>query len=98
MRVVPLEGRAPAAAGGPTHFDMLAFKWTGDGIVTFRVRAAHGAWSSWQRADDDPTWTGASTAFQVRRSGVVRDLRAYELWSRVLATPMRSLASAGEPA
>jgi N-acetylmuramoyl-L-alanine amidase len=98
MRVVPLDGRAPAAAGAPAHFNMLAFKWAGGGAVTFRARVARGRWSDWQPADGDPTWTGAAVAFQVRRHGAVRDLRAYELWSRVDAQPVRALAGAGEPA
>jgi flagellar hook assembly protein FlgD len=98
MRVVPLDGRVPAAAGQAAHFNMLGFKWSGGGSVSFRVRTAHGRWSGWQPAEDDPAWTGSSAAFRVRRAGTVRDLHAYELWSRVTSVPTRTLASAGEPA
>ncbi len=99
MRVVPLDGRSPAAAEAPMHFNMLAFKWSGDGSVTFRVRADPGSLDRpGSLADDDPTWTGAAVAFEVRRKGAVRNLHAYELWSRVTSAPARTLASAGEPA
>ena len=100
MHVQPLPDgpRSLAAAGAAMHFNMLAFKWKGSGTVVFRTHRLHGRWSAWQDVDDDPTWTGGSDAFQIRRVGAVRDVRAYELWSRVIASPLRTLSSAGSPA
>jgi flagellar hook assembly protein FlgD len=99
MRVDPLPAgpRALAAVRPAAHFNMLAVKWVGAGTVELRVHRLHGRWGAWQPADDDVMWTGGSDAFQVRRRGHVRRLRAYELWSRVASAP-RAPASAAEPA
>ena len=99
MREQPLpEGpRTLAVAHPAAHFNMLALKWAGGGTIELRVHRLHGRFGEWQRADDDVMWTGAADAFQVRRRGDVRRLRAYELWSRVTSAP-RALASATQPA
>src|SRR5512141_43304 len=113
MRVqdVPLGSRSLAAAPAPMHFNMLALHWLGPGTVLYRTRRLHGGWSSWVAADADLApdggtgrwhdgnleWTGASDAFQFRRVGAVRRLRAYELWSRVTTRASRHLAQAGLP-
>ncbi|HEU5373663.1 MAG TPA: N-acetylmuramoyl-L-alanine amidase, partial [Gaiellaceae bacterium] len=100
MRVeqLPAGPRTLEAAKPESHFNMLAFKWTGNGTVDFRVRSLRGRWSAWQLADDDVMWVGASRALQVRRHGGVDRLWAYELWSRVTSAPPRALAAASQPA
>jgi flagellar hook assembly protein FlgD len=113
MRVqeVPLGSRTLAASPASMHFNMLGVHWTGAGSVAFRTHRLHGGWTAWTEADADAApdagtgawhdgslvWTGASDAFQFRRTGVVRRLRAYELWSRVTASPSRTLSQAGSP-
>ena len=97
VQVLPDGARSLAGASESAHFNMLAFKWKGSGSILFRWHRLHGRWSGWEAADDDPTWTGGSGSFQIRRVGTVHDVRAYELWSRVLATSTRSLAEAGSP-
>jgi flagellar hook assembly protein FlgD len=113
MRVqdVPLGLRSLAAAPAPMRFNMLAVHWVGSGEVRYRTHRLRGQWSPWLAADADEApdgaagpwhdgnleWTGASDAFQFRRVGPVRRLRAYELWSRVTARAPRQLAQAGLP-
>jgi len=103
--------RALDAAPPAIHFNMLAFHWTGHGAVSYRTRGLHGAWTAWTEADADAApdggtgvwrdgnleWTGASDAFQLRRRGDIRRLRAYELWARVTTAPSRHVAEAGSP-
>jgi hypothetical protein len=100
MRIerLPRPARALEAVTPAARFNMLAFKWTGNGTVDFRVRSLRDRWSSWQRADDDVMWVGGARALQVRRRGEVGHLRAYELWSRVTSAAPRALAAAAEPA
>jgi hypothetical protein len=114
MRVqdVPLGPRSLAAARSPMHFNMLALHWMGRGAVSYRVHRLHGRWTSWIEADADVApdggtgpwrvgnldWTGAADGIEFRRRGVVRRLRAYELWSRVTAKPARRVSAAGTPA
>jgi flagellar hook assembly protein FlgD len=103
---VPL-GRSLADTPRRVNFNMLGLRWLGTGAVSYRTRTLAGRWRAWQRADADERtggwhdgnldWTGASAAAQYRVSGGVRRLRAYKLWSRVLPTPTRAVASAGEP-
>jgi flagellar hook assembly protein FlgD len=109
MRVqdVPLGGRALASAEPSMNFNMLAVHWIGSGSVLVRTHRLHGAWSAWQTADADNStgawqdgnlvWTGASDDYSFKRSGNVRRLRVYELWSRVTTSPPRALAQAGSP-
>jgi hypothetical protein len=113
MRVqdVPLEARSLTSAPAAMHFNMLAPHWTGGGGVSYRVHRLHGRWSAWTAADADVApdggtgrwhdgnldWTGAADAVQFRTHGVVRRLRAYELWSRVTTAPTRGLSEAGSP-
>ncbi|HEX7625563.1 MAG TPA: N-acetylmuramoyl-L-alanine amidase [Gaiellaceae bacterium] len=113
MRVqdVPLGLRALSAAAPAMHFNMLAVHWTGTGTVLVRTRRLNGRWTQWAAADADVApdggtgawhdgnldWTGASDAFQFRRSGEVLRLRAYELWSRVTTRASRRLSEAGSP-
>jgi len=111
MRVqdVPVGARGLSAAVTPIHFNMLGIHWIGSGSVQYRVHRLHGRWQAWVAADADGgatgrwhdgnlDWTGASDGFRFRRSGEVRALRAYELWSRVTTKPVRRPASAGAPA
>ena len=114
MRVedVPLGSRALAAAPEPMHFNMLAIHWRGSGAVSYRVRRLHGRWTAWTTADADVApdggtgpwhdgnldWTGAADRVQFRPHGDVRRLRAYELWSRVTAKPVRRTSATGTPA
>jgi flagellar hook assembly protein FlgD len=109
MRVqdVPL-GRSLASAPRPTNFNMLGLHWIGTGSVAYRTRTLHGRWRAWHDADSDNStgawhdgnldWTGASSGVQYRVRGDVRRLRSYEVWSRVLPAPTRTVASAGQPA
>jgi flagellar hook assembly protein FlgD len=107
VQEVPL-GRGLAMASRPTNFNMLGLHWIGGGTVAYRTRTLHGRWRAWRQADADDRsgswhdgnldWTGGSSAVQYRVHGDVRRLRSYELWSRVLGVPTRSVASAGEPA
>jgi flagellar hook assembly protein FlgD len=107
VQEVPL-GRALAASPRGVNFNMLGLHWIGSGAVAYRTRTLHGRWRPWRDADaDDRTgawhdgnldWTGGSSGVQYRTRGDVRRLRSYELWSRVLGVPTRSVASAGEPA
>jgi len=108
---VPLGARSLASAATPMHFNLLAVHWTGSGTVSYRTHRLHGGWTGWVAADADAApdggtgawhdgnleWTGASDAFQFRRSGDVRRLRAYEIWSRVTTPTVRSLSEAGSP-
>jgi len=48
--------------------------------------------------DGNLDWTGPRTRVQFRTTGRVTRLRAYYLWSRVVAGPVRRLAIAGSPA
>jgi hypothetical protein len=92
---------APAVAPKPVRFDMLAFHWAGSGTVSYRTHRLHGRWTSWLAADRDAAnidWTGASDAYQVRRAGDVRRLRAYPVWSGVRRGSPRALSQAGSPA
>ncbi len=114
MRVqdVPLGPRSLSAAPAVMHFNMLAAHWTGPGAVLYRTHRLHGGWSGWTAADADVApdggtgpwhdggldWTGAADGFQLRRSGVVRRLRVYELWSRVTTRASRGLSEATAPA
>ena len=114
MRVqdVPLGPRSLSAAPAVMHFNMLAAHWTGPGGVLYRTHRLHGGWSGWRAADADSSpdggtgpwhdggldWTGAADGFQLRRSGVVRRLRVYELWSRVTTRASRGLSEAAAPA
>jgi hypothetical protein len=114
MRVqeVPLGPRTLAAAPTPMHFNMLALHWIGAGTVSYRVHRLHGGWSAWVTADADVApdggtgrwhdgnldWTEASDAVQFRPHGAVQRLRAYELWSRVTAKPIRHISATGTPA
>jgi N-acetylmuramoyl-L-alanine amidase-like protein len=114
MRVqeIPLGPRVLAAVQPPMHFNMLALHWIGSGSVSYRVHRLHGAWSGWTVADADVApdggtgrwhdgnldWTAASDAVQFRPQGTVRRLRAYELWSRVTAKPVREVSATGTPA
>ena len=114
MRVqdVPAGPRSLAAVPTALHFNMFALHWVGSGEVLFRTHRLHGAWSSWAAADADVApdggsgrrhdgnleWSGAADAFQIRRSGPVGRLQAYELWSRVTTRASRHLAQAGLPA
>lgn len=95
MRVIELPSGSSSA---PAHFDLLAFQSTGPGRVQFRTHRVRGRWTRWAAADDDLMWTGASDAFQVRRTGDVRGLRAYPVLSRVRAAAVRGLSQAGSPA
>jgi hypothetical protein len=114
MRVqeVPLGPRTLAAAASPMHFNMLALHWIGPGTVSYRVHRLHGGWSAWVTADADVApdggtgrwhdgnldWTAASDRVQFRPHGAVQRLRAYELWSRVTAKPVRHISATGTPA
>ncbi|MDX6410888.1 MAG: hypothetical protein QOE91_404 [Gaiellaceae bacterium] len=114
MRVqeVPLGPRTLAAVPSPMHFNMLALHWIGAGTVSYRVHRLHGGWSAWVTADADVSpdggtgrwhdgnldWTAASDALQFRPHGAVQRLRAYELWSRVTAKPIRHVSATGTPA
>jgi hypothetical protein len=109
---VPLGPRSLAEAPVPMHFNMFAAHWTGSGQVLYRTHRLHGGWSGWTAADADAApdggtgswhdggleWTGAADGFQLRRRGVVRRQRVYELWSRVTTRASRSLSEAGTPA
>jgi hypothetical protein len=92
MRVVDVQPGVRSLAA-VSRFDLIAFK--GPGPIRFRVHRLAGGWSGWLTADDDPTWTGAADAFRVRSPGKAR---AYEIWSPVDGQPVRSLATAGQPA
>ena len=105
---VPLGGsRVLASAREAQPFDMLGLHWIGSGAVDYRTRAPSGRWRSWHAAsaddrsgawrDGDLDWTGASTGVAFRTRGDVRRLRSYELQSRVLAQPVRAIATAGTP-
>jgi N-acetylmuramoyl-L-alanine amidase len=108
---VPLGSRSLSAVTRPAHFNMLGLHWTGNGSVSYRVHRLHRAWGAWVVADADAApnggtgrwhdgnldWTGASDRVQFRRTGVVRGLRAYELWSRVTTPAVRRTSSAGTP-
>jgi N-acetylmuramoyl-L-alanine amidase len=114
MRVqeVPLGPRSLAAAEAPMHFNMLGLHWLGSGSVSYRTHRLHRKWTRWVTADADVApdggtgpwhkgnldWTGGSDQVQFRRSGQVRRLRAYELWSRVTTKPLRRTSAAGTPA
>jgi hypothetical protein len=114
MRVqeVPLGPRTLASVRPATHFNMLALHWIGSGTVGYRVHRLHGTWSSWVTADADVApdggtgrwhdgnldWTAAADGVQFRPRGDVRRLRAYELWSRVTAKPVRRTSGTGTPA
>jgi hypothetical protein len=87
--IAPGARQLEASPGG---FDMLAFR--GHGTIWFRWHRAAGAWSEWEAADDDPTWTGAGDAYQVRSTGVVR---AFAIWSPVRGAATRALSDAGSP-
>jgi hypothetical protein len=79
--------------------------------VSYRVHRLHGAWSAWVTADADVApdggtgrwhdgnldWTAAADGVQFRPHGVVRRLRAYELWSRVTTKPVRQVSATGTP-
>jgi hypothetical protein len=96
MRVVP-QGPRSLEAARPAHFNMLAAQWRGPGSVQYRVHRGSG-WSSWHAApSDDPAWTGAADRVQFQTRGRVSGLRAFELWSRVSASPVRSLSTASSP-
>ena len=91
---------APAVPPNPVHFDLLAFHWAGSGTVSYRTHRPHGRWTSWAEADRDAAsidWTGASDAYQVRRAGDVRRLRAFPVWSAVGRRIPRALAQVGSP-
>jgi flagellar hook assembly protein FlgD len=114
MRVqdVPSGPRALASTAAPMHFNMLGLHWQGHGPVAYRTHRLHAGWSGWVTADADSApdggtgawhegglaWTGAADELQVRRGPGVTAVRAYELWSRVTATPSRALSEAGSPA
>jgi N-acetylmuramoyl-L-alanine amidase-like protein len=108
---VPLGSRSLSAVTRPAHFNMLAVHWAGSGSVSYRVHRLHGSWGPWVVADADAApdggtgqwhdgnldWTAASDRVQFRRSGVVRRLRAYELWSCVTTPAVRRTSSAVTP-
>jgi hypothetical protein len=110
MRVqnVPLGPRALSSLERPMRFNMLGARWVGTGAVSYRVHRLHGTWTTWRASDADAKtgvwhdggldWTGAADGVQFRKTGAVRRLRAYELWSRVTETPLRHTSAAGEPA
>src|SRR3954470_10025348 len=113
VQEIPLGGGRSLAAAAPTlHFNMLALHWKGSGTVDYRVHRLHGRWSTWIVADADTApdggtgrwrdgdldWTGAADRAQFRRHGAVTRLRAYELWSRVTAAPVRHASGTGTPA
>ena len=110
MRVqdVPVGPRALSAAPAPMRFNMLGLHWQGAGTVRYRVHRLHGSWSAWRPADADSRsgawhdgnldWTGAADAIRFRTTGAVTRLRAYEVWSRVTAAPLRHTSMAGTPA
>jgi flagellar hook assembly protein FlgD len=94
---VPAGPRAIASARTGMRFDMLGFRWSGAGSVRYRTHRLHGGWSPWRAAGDDVAWTGTADAFQAKRSGDVRRLHAYELWSRVTTSQPRTVSTAGSP-
>ena len=109
VRDVPLtHQRSLASAVSPRPFNMLAVHWLGRGSVEYRTRASSGHWRPWRTADsDDRTgiwhdgaldWTGPSSSAAFRVRGDVRRLRSYELESRVASAPVRTTASAEQPA
>jgi flagellar hook assembly protein FlgD len=55
-------------------------------------RAATRGWN-----DGTPDWVGASSRIEFRTHGAVERLRAYYLWSRVRAAPLRTVATAAQP-
>jgi flagellar hook assembly protein FlgD len=99
VQAIPLGARALDAVAPAMRFDMLAAQWRGGGSVAYRVHRVGGGWGGWRPASsDDPDWTGASDRVQFRAAGRVSHLRAFELWSRVTASPARTLAEAAQPA
>jgi hypothetical protein len=79
---------------------LLSGRWTpwasGDAEVATDAGSAEAAATrSWN--DSAPAWTGASDRIQFRTTGKVSRLRAYYLWSRVVRTPVRRVAVAGQP-
>ena len=113
MRVqdIPLGPRALAGAQPVMRFNMLGVHWQGPGGVSYRIHRLHGRWSSWRGVDDDARpdgtrgpwrdgnldWTGAADGVRFRTHGLVRRVRAYELWSRVMRGTLRRVSSAGSP-
>jgi hypothetical protein len=55
-------------------------------------RAATRGWN-----DGTADWVGASSRIEFRTRGAVERLRAYYLWSRVRAAPLRTVATAVQP-
>jgi N-acetylmuramoyl-L-alanine amidase len=108
-RDVQFGARALSASSGTPRFNLVGLHWRGSGDVLFRARSVAGRWSRWREADaesfgrggwrfSEPAWTGASDRIQYRRSGEIRRLRAYFVWSPVEASPpLRTLAVAGSP-
>jgi flagellar hook assembly protein FlgD len=111
VQAITLHGRLLQAAERPMHFNMFAVHWRGSGSVLYRTHRLHGGWSAWVEADADAApdggtgvwhdgnlaWTAASDDTQFRTRGTVRELRAYELWSRVTSAAVRHLSAATEP-
>src|SRR4051794_30457515 len=82
--------RAHRIGGGWTEWSEADADSGPDAASPERARAR--GWS-----DGAPTWTGASDRIQVRTHGEVRRVRAYYLWSRIGATPLRTVALTAQP-
>jgi N-acetylmuramoyl-L-alanine amidase len=97
-RDLPVVRTHPVAARAPARFDLVGFRWQGNGAVLFRTRAPAGRWGAWQVPDDDnPSWVGPSNGLRYRTRGDVRALRAFYIRSPVEHRPLRRLSVAGSP-
>ncbi|MGZ4388666.1 MAG: N-acetylmuramoyl-L-alanine amidase [Gaiellaceae bacterium] len=96
--MVGLHWQGPGTVLFRTH--RLAGGWspwtTADADALPDARSAESARTrGWH--DGAPAWTGASDRIQLRTRGSVTRLRAYYLWSRTVATPVRRVAMTGQP-
>jgi hypothetical protein len=113
----PLLSECPLALGpglsrawtAPMRFNLVAFRWHGQGSLRFRSRDENGDWGRWLAAAGEPTgskgawtvsdpaWTGASDRVQVRAEGDVEDLRATYIWSDPDPAATRRLTTTSTP-
>jgi N-acetylmuramoyl-L-alanine amidase-like protein len=62
--------RLPQAVRSPWTFQLVGVRSRGDGALELRARRIDGRWTRWVGASQEaPTWTGAATTVQLRRSG-----------------------------